>query len=134
MISPLVRRLVEVWKYPAADTGNLPQLLADNEHLVLFFPGDPERYPEGDDVAVILPELVRAFEGRLNAAVVHSENETALRQRYPFKAWPGLVFLRRGVQLGSICKVKDWADYLEQIEALLGRETGAEQAIPSVNL
>lgn len=134
MISPLVRRLLEVWKYPRADTGNLPQLLADNEHLVLFFPGDPERYPEGDDVAVILPELLRAFEGRLGAAVVCGENAAALKQRYPFDAWPGLVFLRRGVQLGSICKVKDWADYLEQIEALLGRGTRSEQAIQSVNL
>lgn len=134
MSSPLIMRLINELNYPVASVGSLPSLLADADCLVLFFHGKPERYPESNDVAVILPELIQAFNGRLQAAVVAAEDEAALKERYPFNAWPSLVFLRAGVQVGTISKVQDWCDYLEQIAQFLETPAQADNAIPTVHV
>lgn len=134
MTSPSINRLTEELAYPLAHDGNIAELIADNEQLALFFPGDAGRYAESNDVAVILPELVKAFEGRLSPAVVTRDNEPPLRERYPFNVWPSLVFLRRGVQIGTLSKVLDWADYMEKIAALLAEDHATAQDIPTLNL
>lgn len=92
------------------------------EHALLFFAGDPARYPETDDVAVILPELLKRFAGRMTAALVAAEAETALQARYRFDAWPALVLLRRGDYLGAITRIHSWADYVGELETLLAAE------------
>lgn len=134
MTAPLIDRLIDDLAYPQANADNIARLIAGNEYLVLFFPGNPDRYPESNDVAVILPELIRAFEGKLKPAVVMNEDEAAVRERYPFNVWPSLVFLRSGVQVGTIGKVQDWADYIEQIAALLAEDAAPAQAIPTITL
>jgi hydrogenase-1 operon protein HyaE len=137
MSSALITRLSEELHYPLVNKGNLPELLAGHEIVVLFFGGDPARYPESNDVAVILPELINAFKGRLTPAVVELDAEPALKERYPFRTWPTLVFLEHGIQKETISKVKDWADYISAIEALLNGQHGnknASEVIPSVRL
>ena len=89
---------------------------------MLFFTGDPARVRESDDVAMILPELITAFDGRFRAAVVSRESERPLQARFRFTAWPTLVFLRRGAYLGAISRVRDWNDYLDEIAGLLEAE------------
>jgi hydrogenase-1 operon protein HyaE len=134
MTTALIKRLTEELGYPEANPATLPELIAQPACLVLFFPGNPERYPESSDVAVILPELIAAFSGRLQPAVVSLAHEEQLRERYPFDRWPALVFLRSGVQIGTISKVRDWADYLEQITNLLEQQAVQADAIPVVHL
>jgi len=132
--SPLINRLTEQLGYPIATPDSLAGLLASPECVVLFFAGNPQRYPECNDVAVILPELVNAFPGQLQPAVVSSEYEEALQQQYPFQRWPALVFLRSGVQVGAICRVHDWTAYLEQIAALIAKKVAPDSDIPIVHL
>ena len=60
---------------------------------VLFFAGDPNRFHDTTDVAVVFPELVKAFEGKLRPGVVAADAGQALQQYYGFTAWPALVFL-----------------------------------------
>ncbi|MBQ0807011.1 MAG: hypothetical protein KBT55_03480 [Porticoccus sp.] len=134
MTAPLIKRLIEELAYPTVNANTLEPMIANNEHLVLFFPGDAKRYPETNDVAVILPELIEAYKDILSPAVVLAEDEAPLKERYQFNVWPTLVFLRRGVQLGSISKVKDWSDYIEKINTLLSEDIQPEQAIPSITL
>lgn len=134
MTAPLINRLIEDLAYPQANADNIAELISGNEYLLLFFPGNPDRYLESNDVAVILPELINAFQDKLSPAVVLIEDEETLRERYPFKLWPSLVFLRRGVQIGTIGKVQDWVDYMEQIGTLLDEDAAANQAIPSITL
>jgi hydrogenase-1 operon protein HyaE len=123
--SPLTRMLVERHRYTVATLDNVDALTADCDFAVLFFPGDAERLCESDDVAVVLPELMRAFHDRITPLVVSREAEMKLQARYRFNAFPALVFLRRGQYLGVIQRIQDWSDYLAEIGALLAAEPSA---------
>ena len=68
-------------------------------------------FPESHDVAVILPELIKAFSGRLQAAVIAKPIERELQARFRFTSWPSLVFLRNGEYLGVIAGIRDWQEY-----------------------
>ena len=122
MSSPLIQALIEQKDYPVLTEATLAAFAESHEHSVLFFTGDPAQYPESNDVAVILPELISALGGILTPALVDREDEKALRDRFGFSYWPSLVFLRRGAYLGTISKVQNWTDYLTDIERILASE------------
>ena len=90
--------------------------------------GDPERLVEVADVAVILPEILTEFKGRLTPALVEKSAERGLQRRYRFNAFPALVFLRGGEYLGAICRVLDWQDYLMEVQSILAREPSVPPA------
>ena len=75
MTHPLIQRLFEDYGYPEVTLKNHDEFAAPDEVGVLFFTGDPKRYKETTDVAVVLPELVAAFRGGLRPAVVAREDE-----------------------------------------------------------
>ncbi len=122
MSSPLIQRLFDEYHYPEIDADNLDEVVSNPGVSVLFFSGDPAQFRETLDVAVILPELVKAFEGRLRAGVVARSAEKALQARYGFRRWPALVFVREEGYLGAITGVQNWPDYLREIQALLEAE------------
>jgi hydrogenase-1 operon protein HyaE len=89
------------------------------EHKILFFAGDPSQRGETLDVAIILPQLLEAFTGRLRAAIVAAPAEAALKDRFHVGVFPSLVVTRGGETLGVLPKVYDWPDYIARIEAML---------------
>lgn len=135
MSSPQIKRLTERHHYPVLNENSLDAFAAEQEHLVLFFSEDPVKFPESNDVAMVLPELVKAFDGRLTAALVDQQAQHALQSRYGFNQWPALVFLRRGEYLGAITQIQNWEDYLRETERLLQSEPIAAPgfAIPVVS-
>ncbi len=122
MTSPLINMLIEQHHYPLLTEDKLDSFLQRHEYAVLFFTEEPSRYPESNDVAVILPELEAAFPHRFTPAVVDRSLEPALKGRYDINVWPTLVFLRNGRYLGKISKVRDWSVYMELISDILDRE------------
>ncbi len=122
MSSPLIQRLTEQFGYPVVDESSVDEFLQASEHSVLFFTEDPKSFRESDDVAVILPELMKVFGERVDPAVVARHAERALQKRYRFRAWPALVLLRRGAYLGAITRVLNWDEYLAEIERILAAE------------
>lgn len=116
---PLIDRLTVEFGYPRLDAGNLDAFLAAPGDAVLFCGGDPIQHPECLDVAVVLPELLRAHPGRFRAGVAAPALEAELQARYGFNRWPSLVFLRAGAYVGAISGIQDWAVYLARIDALL---------------
>lgn len=122
MSSPLIRSLVNMHGFAEINEEELDAFLAAHEYTVLFFPGDAERLVESDDVAVILPELMKVFGDVLTPALVAKSAERILQRRYRFNAFPALVFLRRGGYLGVITRMQDWDEYLRQIADILRRE------------
>ncbi|MEQ3652440.1 MAG: hypothetical protein ABNH21_09965 [Glaciecola sp.] len=132
MTSPLINRLIDELDYPKITEANHSEFVNDTKTSVLFFAGNPERFPESLDVAIVLPELLASF-SQLKAGVVLEEDEAPLKRRYAFSIYPALVFVREGVVLGSICKVQDWQEYLIQINTLLQANAHISQVIPTVN-
>jgi hydrogenase-1 operon protein HyaE len=100
MRHPLIQRLHDEFGYPELTVENHDEFAAPDEIGVLFFAGDPNRYKETTDVAVVLPELARAFGDRLRPAVVAKADEIELQKKY-------------------VSRMKNWSEYLEEISELL---------------
>ncbi|MGD8643271.1 MAG: hypothetical protein PVI15_03225 [Chromatiales bacterium] len=118
---PLIQRLLAEFGYTRVTLDNHERFTAEPGMNVLFFPGDPSTVKDATDVAVVLPELVRAFEGRLRPGVVTDVfgDGKKLMRHYGFREYPALVFVRGGEYIGTITRIQDWADYLDQISGLL---------------
>jgi hydrogenase-1 operon protein HyaE len=116
----LIDRLIDELGYERVTLDNHDEFVAADGMNVLFFPGDPATVKDATDVAVVLPELVAAFDGKLNPGVVTDTfgDGKALKRRYGFSHFPALVFVRGGGYVGAISRIQDWADYLEQISKL----------------
>ena len=97
-------------------------------NAVLFFGGDPVRFPEALDVAVVLPELRSSLGGDWRVGLVPREVEDTLARRYAVQRWPSLVFLRDGGFLGTVSGMKDWGDYVGEVRGVLAGEPGRRPA------
>lgn len=128
MPSPLINRLVDELGYPRLDSGNFEDFIRSTDYSVLFFTEEPKRFPESNDVAVILPELVKQFP-QLTPAVIAPEYEKALQGRYNFNVWPALVFLKGGRYLAAITKVQNWDVYMAEIDSILKLEPRRDPGI-----
>ncbi len=132
MPSPLSRDLSEKHGVVAVDETSIDAFLcpatSEAEHVILFFTGDPTQRGETHDVAIILPQLLEAFTGRLRAAIIATRAEAALKQRIHVGVFPSLVVSRGGETLGVLPKVYDWPDYIARIAAM--PRPGAPALVP----
>ena len=119
MPSPLIKLMIEQYNYPLLNEETIDDFINSKEESVLFFTENPTRFPESDDVAMILPELVTEYGNRFSAAVIEQASQRKLQSRYGFTEWPTLVFLRKGEFLGNISRVQDWNDYIIKINDFL---------------
>ncbi len=106
-----------------ADEANIDAFLApaagEAAHALLFFSGAAAPRPETSDVAAVLPEILRAFAGRLRGAIVAPEAEASLKSRFQIYVTPSLCVTRGGEPVAVLPKILDWSDYLGRIEAAL---------------
>jgi hydrogenase-1 operon protein HyaE len=129
MSSHLIEQLVDTHGYTLLTEETRDDFLNQTEHAVLFFTEDPTRFHESNDVAVVLPELIKVFGDQITPAVVDRRIEKDLQKAYGFRAWPSLVFLRRGEYLGAISRMSDWDDYLSNIRSILASEPSSPPSI-----
>lgn len=110
---------------PEVEAGNVDAFLAAADGAgavaVLLSAGDPVRWPEAIDVAIVLPELIAVFQGRLRGAVIARRAESELGQRFGVRVQPTLIFCSKGETLGLIGKIQDWPVYIDRISKLLDR-------------
>lgn len=113
---PLLAQLVSKHQAPWIDFDNIDAWLTSQQgDHVLLFAGDPVRFPEAVDVAVVLPELqkVSASVGRpFGMAVAVPETAEALAKKYGSQRWPTLMFFRSGHYVTTLSGMHDWSDYL----------------------
>lgn len=122
MHAPIIQNMIETHGYPVIGLDALDEFTAANRYVVLFFTELMKPVSETADVAVILPELERAFDQRFAVGVIAWEAQRDLQRRFRFTKYPSLVFLKDGEYLGAISGVLDWADYLSDIERILAAE------------
>lgn len=128
MSSPLIDALSIERGWPLLATpADLELYIQSHGNHCLFVPGDPKKNLESNDVAVILPELVMSFQGLFDCAVVGDDIERSVRDRFDVWPTPSLIFVRDGVHLGAVPKVRDWDDYLTRIPLILAGD-GASAA------
>lgn len=123
----LLARLTTELGYPLlTNQSSLDAFANPRENTVIFLPANPQHYPETLDVAIVLPEFLKIFSGRLSAGVADLEFAKALAAQYAVTEWPALLFLRHGEYLGVITRMRDWDAYLSRINALLSSASPAQ--------
>ena len=118
-LHPLLAALFTRHGYAPLDAASLDAFADAPGHAVLMFIDDPVRLKETLDLAVIVPELARAFAGRFRVGVLLPEAGRAVHTRYGFRRWPAIVVLRDGEYVGAIDGLRDWGEYVETMSALL---------------
>lgn len=127
MTHPLITRLTTEFDYPLLETMAEVAAFTEAEGVhVLFVAGDVKRNLETPDVAVVLPELRQAFQGRFDCAVVADAIENEVRDSSGVFKTPSLIFYRNGAVIGGIPKVRDWSEYIERITQILALPVPAE--------
>jgi hydrogenase-1 operon protein HyaE len=94
---------------------------------VLLFAGDPVRFPEALDVAVVLPELQKASKSSgkpFSIAVAVPFGAEALALKFGSNRWPTLMFFRDGQYVTILSGMHDWGDYLNLLAQALETPVG----------
>lgn len=117
--SPLVSRLAEACGATWVDADSIDAWAAQGGDRVVLFAGDAVRFPEGQDVAVVLPELQRCLPGRFEIGVVRRHQEDALARRFGSQRWPTLLFLRDGQYVTTVSGMHDWEVFIERVTQAL---------------
>lgn len=118
-LPPVMQRLIDDFGAIRVTVDSLADFLARPGDRVLLLSGEPVQFPEGLDVAVVLPELRSAVGGSFEIGVVPLDHQEAIARRYGSQRWPALVFLREGQYVTTLAGMHDWADYLKRVEAAL---------------
>ncbi len=117
--APLVQRLAREFGASWVDETSVADWTAGGGDRVVLLAGDPVRFPEGVDVAAVLPELMKSFPNRFRIAVVPRDSEDAVAKRYGSQRWPTLLFFRDGQYVTAIAGMQDWDVYLSGVAAAL---------------
>lgn len=117
--SPLIDRLVSAHGATWLTADNVADWAAAGGDRVILLAGDPVRFPEALDVAVVLPELRQHFAQRFAVGVATCEHEDAIAKRYGSIRWPALVFVRDGQYVTVLSGMLDWDVYVERVAEAL---------------
>ncbi|MDZ7858320.1 hydrogenase [Sphaerotilus sp.] len=130
-LHPLMARLVRDFGARVVTPDSVEAWAAEGGDRVLLLGGDPVRFPEALDAAVVLPELQRAHAGRFQIALGAREDEEGLARRYGSRHWPALVFLRDGRYVTAVSGMHDWTDYVARVGEALAM---APSRVPGVGI
>ena len=121
-LHPLLDQLVTRHGFTQLDADAVDAFIAPAGHVLLVFTEDPVRYKETLDLAVIAPEIARAFPGGFRVGVLFPDVARKVAKRYGFARWPALVLLKDGEYVGAIDGLRNWDEYLELMQQLLAAE------------
>ena len=121
VLHPLIARLSEAHGFRALEASEIDAFAAGG-HVLLVLIEDPMRVRETLDLAVIAPELARAFPGRFRTGLLLPEAARAAQARFGVRRWPALVVLRDGRYVGAVEGLRNWDQYLDEIGRLLAAE------------
>lgn len=116
---PLIAGLFARHGYTDVCAANFAAFTQRAGHTLLLFTEDPARFKETLDLAVIVPEIARAFPGRFAVGVLLPEAARVLQPRYGFRRWPAIVVLKDGEYVGAVDGLRNWDEYLTRVAALL---------------
>ena len=122
VLHPLLNQLFTRHGFTRVAADALDAFTAAPGHTLLVFTEDPQRYKETLDLAVIVPEVAKAFAGRFRVGVLLPADARKAASRYGFARWPALVMLKDGMYVGAIDGLRNWDEYVEGVQRLLDAE------------
>ena len=121
-VHPLVEQLFSRHGFVRVDADSIDAFAAAPGHAMIVFTEDPVRFKETLDLAVIAPEVARAFAGCFRVAALLPADARKVAPRYGFARWPALVVLKNGHYVGAIDGLRNWEEYVEEMQRLLTAE------------
>lgn len=118
-LHPLLARMVAETGGALLDAPDLGAWQGQPGTAMLVFAGEPDRYKETLDLAVVVPELAKARPGAFRVGLLNPVAARAAAPRYGFARWPAIVLLRDGHHLGAVDGLRDWSEYLCELDRLL---------------
>ena len=118
-LHPLLAQLVAKHGFADLRAANFDAFADAPGRALIAFTEDPVRFKETLDLAVIVPELARAFGGAFRVGVLLPDSARAIAPRYAFRRWPALVMLADGRYVGAIDGLRNWDEYLREIAQLV---------------
>lgn len=125
----LVCRLTDVLEAIWVDESSIRGWSQQAGDCVVLLAGDPVCYPQGLDVAAVLPELRKCAIRSFKVAVVARDREDAVAKRYGVNHWPTLLFLRDSQYVTAIGGMHDWSAYMNAVNAALQMPVSRTRAI-----
>lgn len=122
----LLGRLARDHGFVAVDADAAEDFGADPGDSLTLLVDDVVRTPEVWDVAVVLPEALKAVDRPLRVGVADAEASRQLSARYGIRRFPALLFRRGGQYVGSVEGMLDWA----VLVAAIGRQLDAPTQRP----
>ena len=119
MAYPLIAQLFTKHGFAEVGAESLAAFTQAPGHALLLFTEDPFRIKETLDLAVIVPEIARAFAPRLAVGVLLPEAARELCVRYGFRRWPAFVILADGKYVGAVDGLRNWDEYMTEVARLL---------------
>ena len=116
---PLVAQLFSKHHFADVTPSNVDAWTKTTGRSLLLFLEDPGRFKETLDLAVIVPELCRAFPGRFSVGVLLPAAAREIAVRYGFRRWPAFVILADGKYVGAVDGLRNWDEYLIEVARLL---------------
>ena len=121
-LHPLIDQLFSQHGFARVDLDALDAFADLPGYTLLLFTEDPVRYKETLDLAVIAPQVAKAFEGRFRVGVLLPADARKAASRYGFARWPALVMLKDGRYVGAVDGLRNWDEYVEDVGRLLATE------------
>lgn len=118
-LHPLLAQMTSRHGFVRIEADNIDDFAAPG-HTLLVFTEDPSRYKETLDIAVIAPEVAKAF--GLRAGVLLPDAARKVAPRFGFTRWPALVLLKDGRYVGAIDGLRNWDEYMIEMQRLLAAE------------
>ena len=117
-MSDLITQLVE---HPASEVirkAGLKDFLERRPRALLFFTGDITQNPEGRDVAIVVRELLRQYDGRLALGLVDRRDETSVMAKTGVVVLPAVAFVADGRTVDVVARMRDWSAFAQAAERL----------------
>ncbi|WP_374384239.1 hydrogenase-1 expression HyaE [Dongia sp.] len=119
---PLIDALGARHGFTAVDERSLDDVAGPLDMAMLVICGNPQVTGEALDLAVVAPELLKAFGDRVTGLVATPQAERHFQMRFGFSLFPALIFLRNGQYLGTLTRMRDWPEYMVEIPEILQRQ------------
>ncbi len=130
-LHPLLQRLLQFTGAALLDAEDYDDWAKLPGTAMVVFAEEPDRYKETLDLAIVVPELFAARPQAFRVGLLPPVAARAVSPRYGFARWPAFVMLRDGQYLGAVDGVRDWSDYLAELDRLLA---AAPVRAPSVGI
>ncbi|HVO91076.1 MAG TPA: hydrogenase [Casimicrobiaceae bacterium] len=116
---PLIEQLFTRHGFESVNADNVDAFIQRPGVALLVFLEEPARIKETLDIAVIVPQLVRAFAGAFTVGVLLPAASRALHDRFGVLRYPALAVVRDGQRIGAVEGLRAWDDYLDELQRIL---------------